>query len=217
MDVLNQGASVLNDGLAYLHENALTLLLCVGVLYYLLRNRFLQAGGSNRSSGTKLDTGRNSSVASGNQDERFQDLLRVRERQQEEARKRSLEAAKLRKIKQAQEKERKNETAKPGAGRKSGAATKKKGYTTGRGGGGYNPMQPWSSSSEGGYKYVSFRVSLSEWENRALYKLEGTGGVGYLSRLHDTHGLTLCCIVFQNIVLYISSRPQRRARPGGGG
>jgi hypothetical protein len=89
--------------------------------------------------------------SSGNND-REEVMRRVREQQQVELAARAKIAAAERKQKQAEERERKN-TGESTANKQS----KKKSTTKSSGGSGegYNPMQPWSSSSGGGgYKYV---------------------------------------------------------------
>lgn len=87
-----------------------------------------------------------SSAASTNATSRGEELRQVRLRQQEIANQRAQEAAKLRKEKEAQEKDRKNHVAKK---RPTGGDTLGKGSSAASRGGGYNALQPWSSQSSG--------------------------------------------------------------------
>ena len=105
--------------------------------------------------------------------EKTEDLRRIRLLQQERAAKASAEAEKLRKEKEHEERMRRNMVAKKkhdqggdrlgGGGSTSNSSKKKKSATSSTNtstttsrsrGDGYNPMNPWSASGGGGYKYV---------------------------------------------------------------
>lgn len=93
-----------------------------------------------------------SSAASTNATSRGEELRQVRLRQQEVANQRAQEAAKIRKEKEAEERDRKNHVAKkrPTGGDRLGSTEASSSAS-----GGYNPMQPWSSQTSG-YRYVRF-------------------------------------------------------------
>lgn len=137
MDAINQLASTINSGLKYLQDNSLTIFACVAVLW-MVRSRITDWMDKSQQ-GVALASPRS-------HDERLNDMMRVRQKQQEEAERKSKIAAQERKIKEAEEKKRRNDLS----------LKKKKeegrGNTLGSEGGGYNPLQPWSSSSGGGYK-----------------------------------------------------------------
>jgi len=142
MDFVNEAATAMNDGLAYLHSNMIPILICTIILYG-IRTRLLKAGDSGQSLMTKA------SAATKSDQERYEQMMQVRKRQQEEGARRSAEAMELRREKETEEKKRKNTACKtekkfgPG-GSKSGKASDE--------GRGYNPMQPWTASGGGGYK-----------------------------------------------------------------
>jgi hypothetical protein len=154
MDLINQGATALNSGLTYLHDNALAIMACV-VIIYGLRGFVLDRMDSSKQ-GSTLSFTKSS-------DDHKQEMTRVRMRQQEEAQKRSLEASKLRQIKEDEDKKRKNELAlhekkKNKGGVKLGTASSSGSASAS---GGFNPMQPWSANAGGGgYKYVIIQRSL---------------------------------------------------------
>lgn len=88
-----------------------------------------------------------------------QDRHRVRLQQQEIANQRAREAEKIRKEKEEAERKRKNNVAKskqPSNSNTLGSV----GGEKASGGEGYNPLQPWSSSSGGGYRYVKLDSML---------------------------------------------------------
>ncbi len=114
---------------------------CVAVLW-VIRGRFLQWFDPSKQ-GVTLSS---SSSLGKNQGERLNDMMRVRQKQQEEAERQSKLAAQERKVKEVEEKKRRNELNL----KKKKSETK--GNTLGGSGGGYNPLQPWSSGSGGGYK-----------------------------------------------------------------
>jgi hypothetical protein len=86
-----------------------------------------------------------------------EDLMRVRLRQQEIANEKAQEAEKIRKEKEAKDRERRNACAKPSdpkGGTKLGGGSGSSPSSTPTTSSGYNPMQPWSSNGRG-YRYVS--------------------------------------------------------------
>jgi preprotein translocase subunit SecF len=88
------------------------------------------------------------------EDQIREDLTRARLRQQEMANEKAHDAEKVRKEKEAKERERRNACAKPSdpkGGSKLGGGSGSSPSTTPTTSTGYNPMQPWSSSG-GGYR-----------------------------------------------------------------
>lgn len=79
-----------------------------------------------------------------------EEIIQVRLRQQEIANERAIEAAKIKKKKMEEERERKNNVAKE---RKTLTMKGNRlGNASATGTGGYNPLQPHSSGGTGGYK-----------------------------------------------------------------
>lgn len=179
MDKITDGIRFLNSSIDactdYIKENAIQLVI-IGALIYYLKNRKQQDKGYTLSqsrpaaaaaaattsstccddASKSCDTGdcssssKNATTTTARRSPRDAHLMAVRERQQALANQRAQEAAKLRKEKQQQEKDRKNNVA-----------TKKvdtsKGDVLGGDSGGattcaFNPMQPWTGSSNG-YRY----------------------------------------------------------------
>lgn len=144
MEAINQLASTINNGLKYLQDNSLTIFLCVAVLW-VVRGRMMNLFDKSQQ-GVALASTTNASC--GNKDDRLNDMMRVRQKQQEEAERRSKIAAQERKLKEAEEKKRRNDL-----NLKKKKKGEEKGNTLGSSSGdGYNPLQPWSSGSGGGYK-----------------------------------------------------------------
>jgi hypothetical protein len=79
-----------------------------------------------------------------------EEIQRIRLRQQEIANERSIEAAKIRKQKEDEERERKNHIAKEK--KKNITDGNRLGHASDTGTGGFNPLQPWSSTA-GGARY----------------------------------------------------------------
>lgn len=146
MNSINQAITGLNSGIdavvAYIQANGMAILALLAVAYFfrssVAANPVLAAN-AGAGGGHVLSA---SSAASTNATSRGEELRQVRLRQQELANQRAKEAEKIRKEKEAAEKDRKNHVAKK---RPTG------GDTLGRGssGGGYNPMQPWTSQTSG--------------------------------------------------------------------
>lgn len=98
---------------------------------------------------TASTTGTSSTTIEQQRKDRDAELREIRQRQQEIAYERAKEAAIVRKKKEDEERERRNNVA------KEKKSTTTKGDKLGKpvvGSKGYNPLQPWSSSSGGGYK-----------------------------------------------------------------
>jgi hypothetical protein len=110
-------------------------------------------------------------------------MLRVRLQQQEALSERAKIAAEERKKKEMEEHDRKNK------------GTKKKQLTmTAKDTGGFNPLQPWSSSSGGGYKYVPYYYCIEIKSRSAI--------VIAFYKSACTHLFVFACVVL---------RPQRRS------
>jgi hypothetical protein len=139
MEAIHQTASTINNGLKYLQENSLVIVTCVAVLW-VIRGRIMQWLDPSQQ-GVTLASSSNKK-----QDERLNDMMRVRQKQQEEAERQSKLAAQERKVKEAEEKKRRNEL------NLKKKKSESRGNTLGSNGSGYNPLQPWSSGSGGGYK-----------------------------------------------------------------
>jgi biopolymer transport protein ExbB/TolQ len=106
MDLINQGAATLNEALDYIHENKLPIV--VGLLVILtFKNRVKRWTSSSRQ-GSVLSTKADSVET---EHDRLQEIARIRVNQQEELQKRSIEAAKLRKTKELEDRTRRNEAA----------------------------------------------------------------------------------------------------------
>lgn len=141
MEAINQIASAVNSGLKYFQDNSLVLFACVAVLC-VVRGRMVDWFNKSQQGVTLASIN-----LPGNKNDRRNDMMRVRQKQQEEAEQKSKVAAQERKLKEAEEKKRRNELS-----LKKKEEGKGKGNTLGNTGGGYNPLQLWSSGSGGGYK-----------------------------------------------------------------
>ncbi|CAJ1966760.1 unnamed protein product [Cylindrotheca closterium] len=173
MDTINDGIRFLNSSIDactdYVRENAIQLII-IGALVYYLKNRKQQDQGytlsqSRPTAAATTTTTTESAAASEttstkNKLTRDEHLMAVRERQQQLANQRALEAAKLRKEKQQNEKDRKNQVAqnkkKKGDVLGNGSASASTSPSASASGAScaYNPMQPWSGHSNG-FRFVT--------------------------------------------------------------
>jgi len=133
--------SAFQDGLLYLQENAWSITGLLIVLFY-VKAKFLEPALNNRQNRRDQSSDRTMRMR--------EEMMKVRLEQQEEANKKAIEAKKIRAEKEREEQTRRNENS-------TNVDKKKKplkpiGSSSGsslRDGGGYNPMQPWTSNSSG--------------------------------------------------------------------
>jgi len=159
MDVINDGIRFINSSIDactdYIKGNAIQLVIIAGLIYYLKnsvgkksqgytlnQSRPAATSSSDTDASSCCDACLESSTNTTTLQPRDSSLMAVRERQQELANQRAQEATKLRKEKQDQERDRKNQVAKK--------KPPKGGDVLGGGGScEYNPMQPSTGNSSG--------------------------------------------------------------------
>ena len=163
MNAMNSAATALNNGIdtgvAYVKENGFALVVLLAVVFCLKKRNYGSSGYGSGYRLTETSTTRNNNN-NNKTSSRQEELRLVRLQQQEIANERAKQAAIARKLKENQERERKNHVAK-----KKKNATK--GDTLGKGSSSaaaadaaadactYNPMQPLNSHSRG-YRYVQY-------------------------------------------------------------
>jgi len=165
MDAVNYIIVEINHGFDYVKSNAMQIGFIVFVIYFIKTKLMTNTGGlalNSTNRGSFLTRGTSSS---NNNKSREEDMRRVRLQQQELLTKRAIEAEKERREVENEKKLKKLQLDKDKAGKNTvgdgGTNSKKKKKNSISSNGqsnGYNPMQPWSSSS-GGYRAPRRKVN----------------------------------------------------------
>jgi hypothetical protein len=149
MRVLDMALSYANDGIRALQANAFWV--AVGIIMAMHIKQVLRERRSTQPLQAGYSVSTNPSAREKSKDQVREEMRRVRLHQQELANAMSQEAEKKRKEKEAMERERKNQCAKPadlkGGSKLGGGGEGSSSLQTASAG--YNPMQPWTSQSRG--------------------------------------------------------------------
>mmetsp|Transcript_3544 Transcript_3544/g.4245 ORF Transcript_3544/g.4245 Transcript_3544/m.4245 type:complete len:152 (+) Transcript_3544:59-514(+) len=135
--------SAIQEGLLYLRENAWSILGLLIVLFY-AKSKFLEPALYNRQNSRDQNSDRTMRMR--------EEMMKVRLEQQEEANKKAIEAKRIREERERKEQTRRNESPTNADKKKKKKPLKPIGSSSSsrlQDGGGYNPLQPWSSNSSG--------------------------------------------------------------------